>query len=403
MAIHSRTLGRLALGTFLLGFPFHQASAQDAQAVAEQIKAVAAAQGTAISWAGVSGDASSMVLQGVSVKATSDDDAVMLGDVTLSNVVEENGGYTVGTTTTSPLSVTSEGFTFDMSPIVIKGWKIPSEDATDPLATLSLYERADVASIAFKMADKTVFSMAGLSSSMSDPQSGPMDFVAGIESFTGDLSGVSDPQTKAAIDAFGYQTISGSAEMSGTWNPADGVMKVTRNDVTVADAGTLGVTFGLGGYTLDFVKSIQDVQKKIAAQPEGDTTSAAEMELLGLMQQLSFSGASIRFDDDSLTDKIIDFVAKQQGQKREDIVNLAKATLPFMLAQMEMPDLVAALVPAINTYLDKPESIEITAAPPAPVPFTMLGGAAMAGGGNPAASAKALWTMLGVTVTANQP
>ena len=38
-----------------------------------------------------------------------------------------------------------------------------------------------------------------------------------------------------------------------------------------------------------------------------------------------------------------------------------------------------------------------------PVPFTMIGGAAMANPNDPGATAKAIWSMLGVTVTANQP
>ena len=230
-----------------------------------------------------------------------------------------------------------------------------------------------------------------------------MDFTGGIASFSGDLSGVTDPQTKAIVDAFGYQKINGSYKTAGTWNLADGRMNVTQNDITVENAGTFGFKFDFGGYTLDFIKQMQEVQKKMAAQPAGETNSAAEMEMLGLMQQLSLNGATIRFDDDSLTGKIIDYVAQQQGQKREDIVNLAKAGLPFALMQLQLPDLAAAISPAINAYLDDPRSIEIKAAPPAPVPFTLIGGAAMANPNDPGATAKAIWSMLGVTVTANQP
>jgi hypothetical protein len=127
------------------------------------------------------------------------------------------------------------------------------------------------------------------------------------------------------------------------------------------------------------------------------------MEMLALAQQLSLNGATIRFDDASLTGKILDFVAMQQGQKREDVVNIAKAGLPFALMQMQLPDLATAIAPAINTFLDDPKSIEIKAAPPSPVPFTLIGGAAMANPNDPGATAKAIWNMLGVTVTANQP
>ena len=177
---------------------------------------------------------------------------------------------------------------------------------------------------------------------------------------------MTDPQTKAVVDAFGYQTINGSYQTTGTWNLADGRLNITQNDVTVENAGKFGFKVDIGGYTLDFIKQMQEVQKKMAAQPAGEAaSSAADMEMLNLMQQLSLNGATIRFDDASLTGKILDFVAQQQGQKREDIVNLAKAGLPFMLMQMQLPDLAAAISPAINAYLDDPRSIEIKAAPPA--------------------------------------
>ena len=190
----------------------------------------------------------------------------------------------------------------------------------------------------------------------------------------------------------------------GSAKSSDGRLDITQNDVTVENAGKFGVRVDIGGYTLDFIKQMQDVQKRMAARPTGETAgSAADMEMLGLMQQLSLNGATIRFDDASLTGKIIDFVAQQQGQKREDIVNLAKAGLPFALMQLQLPDLAAAISPAVNAFLDDPRSIEIRAAPPAPVPFTLIGGAAMANANDPGATAKALWSMLGVTVTANQP
>jgi hypothetical protein len=405
MTTRNAALRRLAFSVILLAFPLNQAAAQDASAVAERIKAYAAAQGTVLEWTGVTGDASSMVLEGVTVKAANMDDALAIGNVTLSGIVEQNGGYRVETTTTSPISTTSEGVTFDMSPLLITGWNIPAENPADPLATLSLWDSAEIASVTFKMADKTVFSIAGVSSTVTRPADGkPMDFTGGISSFTGDLSVITDPQTRAVVEAFGYQTVNGSYQTAGTWNMADGRMSITQNDFIVENAGKFGFKFDIGGYTLDFIKQMQEVQKKMAAQPAGEAaSSAADMEMLGLMQQLSLNGATIRFDDASLTGKILDFVAQQQGQKREDIVNLAKAGLPFMLMQMQLPDLAAAISPAINAYLDDPRSIEIKAAPPAPVPFTMLGGAAMANPNDPGAAAKAIWSMLGVTVTANQP
>ena len=44
-----------------------------------------------------------------------------------------------------------------------------------------------------------------------------------------------------------------------------------------------------------------------------------------------------RFADDSLTGKALDFLAKAQGMKPQDIANQAKALTPIMLAQVVQP------------------------------------------------------------------
>lgn len=404
MATPNATLRRLAFSAVLLTIPFNSAMAQEAAAVADRLKALSAEQGMELGWANVTGDASSMVIEGLTVKPAGETDSFPIGDVTFSDVTEESGGFRVATVSTAPISSTTEGTTVELSEIVIKGLKVPAADSDDPLAAISFYDSIEMASAAVKMADKTLFSVSGLSAAISPPVEGkPMDFTAGIASFSGDLSGVTDPQTKAIVDAFGYQTLNGSYQTKGSWNLADGRLNVTQNDFIVENAGTFGFKADIGGYTLDFIKQMQEMQKKLAAQPADQANSGAEMEMLGLMQQLSLNGATIRFDDASLTGKVLDFVATQQGQKREDVVNLAKASLPFLLMQMQLPDLAAALAPAINTYLDDPRSIEIKATPPAPVPFMLIGGAAMANPNDPSATAKAIWSMLGVTVTANQP
>ena len=403
MTTRNAALRRLAFSAILLAFPFNSAVAQEASAVAERLKALSAKQGIDLSWTNVTGDASSMVIEGLTVKPAGDTDAFPLGNVTFSGITEQNGGYTVGTTTTAPISSTAEGITVELSEIVVKGLKLPVEDSNDPLTALTFYDSAQLATAAVKMADKTVFSLTNLTAEITPPADGkPMDFTAGIASFSGDLSGITDPQTRAVVDAFGYQTVNGSYQTAGSWNLPDGRLNITQNDITVENAGTFGFKFDFGGYTLDFIKQLQEIQKKTAAQPAGEASSAAEMEMLGLMQQLSLNGATIRFDDASLTGKILDFIAQQQGQKREDVVNLAKAGLPFALMQLQLPDLAAAISPAVNAYLDDPRSIEIKATPPQPVPFSLIGGAAMANPNDPGATTKALWSMLGVTVTANQ-
>jgi hypothetical protein len=378
MTICRHVLHKLAVSTFLLAIPLHAAHAQDANAVAERFRKALADQGMNFAWTGVSGDASSLALEGVSFTPAGQTEPVALGKITFDGITEQDGGYRIETISTEPYSVTEDGAKIDVSPITFTGLVLPPEGSTDPVAALLMYEGADVANVSVKIADKTVFSLDGLSVEITPPADGAaLEFAGSAEKFTADLSMAEDPQAKKVIEALGYQTISGNFEMAGSWQPSDGRMGLTQYDIAVDDAGTFGFTFDLGGYTPAFLKSLQEMQKKMAEQPAGADNSAQGLAMLGLMQQLTFHAANIRFDDDSLTGKVLDYVAKQQNMKPEDIANQAKAIVPFLTAQLNNPELSAEITAAVGKYLDDPQSIEVVAAPPAPVPFALIAAGAM--------------------------
>ncbi|MGX5843719.1 hypothetical protein ACWGTI_23655 [Mesorhizobium sp. ArgA1] len=395
MTIQRSTLKTLAFSTFLLTLPLNAAFAQDT-AVADRLKAALAVQGVDITWTGVTGDNSSMVLQGVSVKPAAEKEALPIGDIKLEGVTEANGGFDIATISTSAFEHSKDGVTLNLTPFVIHDANIPAEGATGPLGSMMIYKSAELENLTVKVADKTAFSVDGVAVQITPPADGKaMEFSATTEKFNADLTLVDDAKSKEAIEALGYQNISGNIEIGGTWQPSDGKMDLSKYDISVENAGTLGMTFGLGGYTVDFVKSMQEMQKKMAAQPEGADNSAQGMALLGLLQQLSFNSASVRFDDDSLTGKVLDYVGKQQGMSGKDIANQAKAIVPFGMAQLNNPELTAEVTAAVSKYLDDPKSLEISAEPPASVPFALIMAGAMS---NPLDLPKTL----GVHVTANE-
>lgn len=117
--------------------------------------------------------------------------------------------------------------------------------------------------------------------------------------------------------------------------------------------------------------------------------------MMGMMQQLTFNSASVRFDDASLTRRALDFAGKQQGVSGEQMGQALKGMLPLMLGQLGIPALQQQISAAANVYLDNPGNITITAKPAQPVAVPVIMGAGM---GNP----KSLVDLLNVQVTANQ-
>ncbi len=248
MTIRRRVLHKLALSTFLLIVPLHAAYAQDANAVAERFKKALAEQGMTFTWTDVSGDASSVVLDGVTFVTAGQPEAVAIGKITLDGVTEQDGGYRIETISTEPYSMTQEGLTVDISAASFRGVTLPPEGTTDPVASMMMYDGMDIANVSVKMADKQLFSLDNLSFDITPPADGQaIEFTGSADKFTADLSQTKDPQAKAVIEALGYQTIDGTFEMAGSWQPTDGHIGLTQYDITVEDAGTLGFTFDLGG------------------------------------------------------------------------------------------------------------------------------------------------------------
>jgi hypothetical protein len=395
MTIFRPTLRKLAFSTFLFALPLHSAHAQDATEVANRLKEVLAGQSMDINWTSVSGDASQMVLDGVTFGVPGEKDRIPVGKVTLEGVSEADGGYKIETISTEPYHLDEEKTSVDVSSMVLSGVVLPSPNSTDPLASMMMYEGVELANIDIKMDGKDVLSLSNLSVEVTPPKDGKaLEFTGSVEKFSSDLTAIDDRETRQVIDKLGYRQINGSIDMAGSWNPTDGRLALSQYDVSVENAGSFGMSFDLGGYTLAFLKSLQDVQKKIAELPEDADSTAQGLAMLGLMQQLTFQGASVRYEDDSLVGKVLDYVAEQQGMKPADIANQAKAILPFLTAQLNNPELSGQITAAVNKFLDDPQSIEIKAAPPSPVPFALLAAGAMS-------APLDLPKTLGVTVTAN--
>jgi hypothetical protein len=392
---------KLAVSALIMTLPLGSAFAQDVTAVAERLKVLSAHQGMELSWSNITGDPSSMVLEGVTVKPTGGAEPMAIGNVTLTDISEQNGGYRIETASTAPFSMDEDGVVIEASPLVFEGVTLPAENAGDPMSSLTFYESASLASLVVKNAGKTAFSLQNAIGRISPYAAGQqMDFTGSVEKFTTDLSLIQDPRVQGYVAALGYGVLEGDIRMQGSWTPTDGRWSMPQYDIRVNDVGTLGMTLDLGGLTPEFMDAANELSAQAAAS-DGENP-AHDAKMMEMLKSLTFHGGTLRFNDDSLTGRTLDLIASFQGQKPEDVVNMAKMTIPLALAQMQMAQLAGAIVPAVSAYLDDPKSLEIVASPPAPVTFSEIHDASMATPSDSAATANALWSLLGVTVTANK-
>ncbi|MGN6549405.1 MAG: hypothetical protein ACTHJ3_05890 [Pararhizobium sp.] len=318
-------------------------------------------------------------------------------DLTFSGVAETpGGGYTARALTIPDIDYHRDGSSISIKTIEADGITIEPASGTAGSA-LFLYDSAHTGPVSIANKDGEIAAAAGVTSTVDAlPDGKGYRTSLTVDGLTLHLDRMKDARFRKAVEAMGYQTVTGTLGIKGMWETGDGRIEVSQFALDLNDVGRLGLTLDLKGYTPAFVQSLRELQAKAAANPEDkQTQQALGIGLLGLMQQLSFGGASIRFDDHSLTHKVLDYVAKQQGVTDAQVAMAAKAMLPLALAKLRNQEFEQQISDAVGAFLDQPKSIEIKAAPEKPVPFPMILGAAMA-------APQTLPDVLSATVTANR-
>nr|WP_295463427.1 hypothetical protein [Mesorhizobium sp.] len=372
------------------------AQAVEGQDVANRFKELMASQGATASWSSIDEQDGAIVLRGVTVKGAGGTQDATIGDVTFEGVEEaDNGDYVVETLSMPNYSTVSEGATVTLEGLSMSGAVLPSPTSTDIVSQSGFFDSLDVEQVKVEKDGKQVFTMSGLNYSLERDDAGKSyEFTGTADAFTADMTASGDAQTTAMLTALGLAQPKGTFEMAGSWSLADGNLSVEQMDFTVENAGTIGFTFDVSGYTEEFLKAARDMQKNMASATE-EQKAAAGMAAMGLMQQLSFAGASIRYDDDALAGRALDLAAGMQKMQRTDMVKMAQMMIPAALGQYVKPEFANQVAGEVAKFIEDPKSIEIKAEPAAPVPFMMVGMSAMS-------APQEVPEQLGIKVTANE-
>ncbi len=373
MKIFANRLVRASVSAAALCLISAPALALDTDAFADRLKAAMNTQGLIVTFAGVEEDGSDIILKGVGVGIPGEDATFPAGTLTLENVEETgNGGYRIGHIEFEDLAFSDQEFAFVAEGMSVDGLILPAEGATGPFGELMLYEGLTVENVQVKVQGKEAFTLQDLTATVVIPETADdkMSFDAGAENILVNFASVDDPKVSQTMAALGYETLSGKLKSTGYWIASTGQMVLEENSISVNDAASLNIQIDLAGYTPQLAMELQKMSRQM--QESGGNEQAQGLAMLGLLQQLSFNSAAIRLDDASLTGRLLDFFAAQQGTDRNGLVNQAKGVLPFMLAQLGNPEFAAQITQAVSTYLDDPQSLEVSARPAQAVPFAQL-------------------------------
>jgi hypothetical protein len=192
-----------------------------------------------------------------------------------------------------------------------------------------------------------------------------------------------DDDEKETLAELGYEELTLSAGFSGDWDPESGRLDVTRLTVGGNTSATIDASLVLGGLTREVVEQLD--------QAQGDTSQA-----MALMQGLTLERLTMRIDNASLVDRVLESQAKSSGMSRADFVAQVTGALPMMLSVLNNADFQTKVAAAGTTFLKDPKSLSAVAAPANPLPLAQVMGTAMM-------APQMLPDILDLTITANEP
>ena len=176
----------------------------------------------------------------------------------------------------------------------------------------------------------------------------------------------------------------------------------TDGDLT-SNGDTLGYAFNLSLAgrnigALSLSAAVDNLPVAAYAQMLKDQTGGRGIDFATLspqLQNVDIKGGSLRFDDASITKKILPLAAAMQGMDEKVLLASIPPTIQLTLVQLQNEALTKQAVDAVTAFLADPKSLMLSIKPAAPMKLLEFNAL------DPAKPGEAI-TKLGVSITAHQ-
>ncbi|WP_416355424.1 hypothetical protein ACLNGM_14205 [Aureimonas phyllosphaerae] len=350
--------------------------AADAQAFAERLKAAMASQQVVLDYSSATSDGNDVILSAANLHGGAPGDSPLpLGDLRFQGVTGSTPeGWRVERVAPADIDRTEGPTRTRASGIVIEGMQIPPANG-GTAASPVFFDRMAVANVTAEHEGRQVLGVDGVELRTGGGNGTAYSGTFGVQRFTVDTQATGGEGGSAVMADLGYQQLVGTMTGNGSWNPQSGALTLDPLQIAVDNAGTLNFAYTITGYTPSFIQSLSQLSQQM--QASGGQNEASGMAVIGLISQLYLQSAELSFTDNSLTNRLLEYYAKQNNQTREQMVSGLVGSLPLALAYIQNPDFQAQVSGAVKDFLENPQSLRISIAPAAPVPATQILGAAM--------------------------
>jgi hypothetical protein len=148
-------------------------------------------------------------------------------------------------------------------------------------------------------------------------------------------------------ETLGYDSLIFDVTWDGTHDIAQETMTIRDVTFSFREGGEVSVSGIVGNMPDPRILNDTDAAAK-----------ASQVELHNLL---------IRYEDNSLTGRVLDLLAAEQELTREDYVQQITAALPFLLAALGDSNFRDQLIAALAAFLKEPQSLTVKVEPSAPI------------------------------------
>ncbi|BBE70654.1 hypothetical protein [Oharaeibacter diazotrophicus] len=163
---------------------------------------------------------------------------------------------------------------------------------------------------------------------------------------------ITDPDAKEQLTAMGYDQVAVSGAATMTWDTDKGDVHLEDATVKVADMGVLSGDVHLGNLPLSIFLDPATIEAR--------------------MQEGTLVSGSIGFGNAGVVERAFEVQAKKLNQKPDDFRKSVGDAMPLMLGFLDDQRIQQKFADVLKTFLNDPQSIVLTLAPTAPLPFSAL-------------------------------
>ncbi len=300
------------------------------------------------------------------------------------NVTEDqNGNYYAENVSIPALKGTISEVTFNLKDISIDKIRLVSGKNKDPLFLYFPYESLAIGQIYSSYQDQIFLNVEALKAIyLWQPDTKRIDLVHSVKSFSYEPDKIYKPVEYKWIKDLGYDKLSGSLNFHANWDSDNGKFVADHNEITIDNAGKLEFSINLDGITEDLINNVYKIQnaKQQKTSNQTDDDNAKTLILLGIVQQLKIGNINLRYEDNSLVNRILDYYAKQNTVTRDDFIKQILESWSLVGTKIDDPEFIESTSEQLENFLYNPKSLSVSATPEAPVQLPIAYMAAVTSG-----------------------